>query len=49
MHTTLHVHTYKHTSIHIWLDIVHTLKGQWDGIVRDSDAKIAQWSEFLII
>ena len=33
----------------IWLDIVHTLKGQWDGIVGDSEAKIAQRSEFLII
>ena len=33
----------------IWLDIVHTLKGQWDGIVGDSDAKIAQWHEFLIV
>ena len=33
----------------IWLDIVHTLKGQWDGIVRDSEAKIAQRSAFLII
>ena len=33
----------------IWLDIVHTLKGQWDGIVRDSDAKIAQWHEFIPI
>ena len=31
----------------IWLDIVHTLKGQWDGIVGDSDAKIAQRSQFL--
>ena len=33
----------------IWLDIVHTLKGQWDGIVGDSDANIAQRHEFLII
>ena len=33
----------------IWLDIVHTLKGQWDGIVGDSDAKIAQQHEFITI
>ena len=33
----------------IWLDIVHTLKGQWDGIVRDSDAKISQQHEFPIV
>ena len=33
----------------IWLDIVHTLKGQWDGIVGDFDAKIAQRHEFLIV
>ena len=33
----------------IWLEIVHALKGQWDGIVGDSDAKIAQRHEFLII
>ena len=33
----------------IWLDIVHALKGQWDGIVGDSEAKIAQRLEFLII
>ena len=26
----------------IWLDIVHTLKGQWDGIFGDFEAKIAQ-------
>ena len=26
----------------IWLDMVHTLKGQWDGIVGDFDAKTAQ-------
>ena len=31
----------------IWLDMVHTLKGQWDGIVGDSNAKIAQRHEFL--
>ena len=31
----------------IWLYIVHTLKGQWDGIVGDSIAKIAQRHEFL--
>ena len=30
-------------------DIVHTLKGQWDGIVGDSDAKISQRHEFLIV
>ena len=33
----------------IWLDIVHTLKGQWDGIIGDSDAKIAQRHEFITI
>ena len=33
----------------IWLDVAHTLKGQWDGIVRDSDAKIAQRHEFITI
>ena len=33
----------------IWLEIVHALKGQWDGIVGDSKAKIAQRHEFLII
>ena len=33
----------------IWLEIGHTLKGQWDGIVGDSEAKIAQRHEFLII
>ena len=33
----------------IWLDIVHSLKDQWDGIVGDSYAKIANWHEFLII
>ena len=26
----------------IWLDMVHTLKGQWDGCVGGSDTKIAQ-------
>ena len=26
--------------INIWLDIVHTLKGQWNGILGDFDAKI---------
>ena len=31
------------------LEIVHALKGQWDGIVGDSEAKIVQQSEFLII
>ena len=31
----------------ILLDIVHTLKGQWDGIIGDSDAKIAQQHEFI--
>ena len=33
----------------IWLDIFYTLKGQCDNIVGDSDAKIAQQHEFLII
>ena len=33
----------------IWLDIVHTMKGQWDGIVGDSDTKIAQRHEFIIV
>ena len=32
----------------IRLDIVHTLKGKWDGIVGDSEAKFAQQHEFLI-
>ena len=31
----------------IWLDMVHTLS-QWDGIVGDSEAKIAHRSEVLI-
>ena len=26
----------------IWLDMVHTSKAQWDGIVGDSDAKTTQ-------
>ena len=25
----------------IWLDIINTLKGQWDGFIGDSDTKIA--------
>ena len=33
----------------IWLDIVHTLQGQWDGIAGNSEAKITQQHEFLII
>ena len=33
----------------IWLEIVHVLKGQWDGIVGDSKPKMAQQHEFLII
>ena len=33
----------------IWLDMVHTLKGQWDGIVGDSNAKTAQRLAYLIM
>ena len=33
----------------IWLDMVHTLKGQWDCIVGDFDDKAAQCHEFLIL
>ena len=32
----------------IWLDIVHSLKVQWDGIVGDFDAKTAQCREFSV-
>ena len=33
----------------IWLDMIHTLKGQWDCLIGDSEPKAAQCHQFLTL
>ena len=33
----------------IWLDTLHTLKGQWDCIIGEFDDKVAQHYQFLTL
>ena len=33
----------------IWLDMRHTLKGQWDCIIQDFDDKFSQCHQFLTV
>ena len=50
---TYHFHQVRASPIelvnNIWLDMVHTLKGQWDTIIGDSNDKVSQHHRFLTL